>query len=410
MKEFFKVTDLKKVLEYTSDFPRVKTEDVPLPEATGRVLAADIFSEVDLPDFMRSTMDGYAISASSTFGASEANPAYLTIRGSVSMGESPAFSVGPGEAAKISTGGMLPDGTDSVVMIEHTETIDKTTIEVYRSVAPGQNVLEKGEDISMGAVLVSDGKRLRAQETGLLAAFGQETVRVYKKPVIGIISTGDEIVPIDETPAPGQIRDINMYTLSDLVKNAGAEPATFGIVRDDFDDLFEKCTLALEKADMVLISGGSSVGTRDFTIQVLAALPDAQILVHGISISPGKPTILAKSHHHAIWGLPGQVVSAMVVFEVVVKPFIEQISGLSIKEKKDFKLPALLSRNISSSQGRADYIRVRLNEIDGALWAEPILGKSGLINTMVKADGLIEIGVNTEGLDKGTEVEVIPLY
>jgi len=410
MKEFFKVTDLKKVLEYTSDFPRVKTEDVPLPEATGRVLAADIFSEVDLPDFMRSTMDGYAISASSTFGASEANPAYLTIRGSVSMGESPAFSVGPGEAAKISTGGMLPDGTDSVVMIEHTETIDKTTIEVYRSVAPGQNVLEKGEDISMGAVLVSDGKRLRAQETGLLAAFGQETVRVYKKPVIGIISTGDEIVPIDETPAPGQIRDINMYTLSDLVKNAGAEPATFGIVRDDFDDLFEKCTLALEKADMVLISGGSSVGTHDFTIQVLAALPDAQILVHGISISPGKPTILAKSHHHAIWGLPGQVVSAMVVFEVVVKPFIEQISGLSIKQKKEFTLPALLSRNISSSQGRADYIRVRLNEIDGALWAEPILGKSGLINTMVKADGLIEIGVNTEGLDKGTEVEVIPLY
>jgi len=410
MKEFFKVTDLKKVLEYTSDFPRVKTEDVPLPEATGRVLAADIFSEVDLPDFMRSTMDGYAISASSTFGASEANPAYLTIRGSVSMGESPAFSVGPGEAAKISTGGMLPDGTDSVVMIEHTETIDKTTIEVYRSVAPGQNVMEKGEDISMGAVLVSDGKRLRAQETGLLAAFGQETVRVYKKPVIGIISTGDEIVPIDETPAPGQIRDINMYTLSDLVKNAGAEPATFGIVRDDFDDLFEKCTLALEKADMVLISGGSSVGTRDFTIQVLAALPDAQILVHGISISPGKPTILAKSHHHAIWGLPGQVVSAMVVFEVVVKAFIEQISGLSIKQKKEFKLPALLSRNISSSQGRADYIRVRLNEIDGALWAEPILGKSGLINTMVKADGLIEIGVNTEGLDKGTEVEVIPLY
>jgi len=410
MKEFFKVTDLKKVLEYISDFPRVKTEDVPLPEATGRVLATDIFSEVDLPDFMRSTMDGYAVSASSTFGASEANPAYLIIRGSVSMGESPAFSVGPGEAAKISTGGMLPDGTDSVVMIEHTETIDKTTIEVYRSIAPGQNGMEKGEDISMGAVLVSDGKKLRAQETGLLAAFGQETVRVYKKPVIGIISTGDEIVPIDETPAPGQIRDINMYTLSDLVKNAGAEPATFGIVRDDFDDLYEKCTLALEKADMVLISGGSSVGTRDFTIEALSALPDAQILVHGISISPGKPTILAKSHHHAIWGLPGHVVSAMVVFEVVVKPFIEQISGLSIKQKKDFKLPALLSRNISSSQGRADYIRIRLNEIDGALWAEPILGKSALINTMVKADGLIEIGVNTEGLDKGTEVEVIPLY
>lgn len=409
MKEFFKVTDLKKVLEYASDFPQVETEEVPLSEAGGRVLAEDIDADVDLPDFTRSTMDGYAVRASSTFGTSEANPAYLSVIGSVIMGESPSFPIGIGQAAGISTGGMLPDGADSVIMIEHTEAVDDISIEVYRSVAPGQNILEKGEDITKNTVLVSGGKRLRAQETGLLAAFGQKKVRVYKKPVIGIISTGDEIVPIEETPGPCQIRDINMYTLSGLVKNAGADPVTFGIVRDDFDDLLEKCTLALDKTDMVLISGGSSVGTRDFTIEVLTALPHAQILVHGISISPGKPTILARSQHQAIWGLPGQVVSAMVVFEVVVKPFIEQISGLSLKYKKNFKLPARLSRNISSSQGRADYIRVRLNQKNGVLWAEPILGKSGLINTMVKAHGLIEIGVNTEGLDKGAEVEVIPL-
>jgi molybdopterin molybdotransferase len=409
MKEFFKVTDLKKVLKYTSDFPRVGTEEVPLSEADGRVLAQDIYADVDLPDFRRSTMDGYAVRASSTFGASEANPAYLSVIGSVIMGESPAFSMGIGQAAGISTGGMLPEGADSVIMIEHTEAVDHTSIEVYRSVAPGQNILEKGEDISKSAVLVSGGKRLRAQETGLLAAFGQNKVRVYKKPVIGIISTGDEIVTINELPGPGQIRDINMYTLSGLVKKTGAKPQTFGIVRDDFNDLLRKCNLALDETDMVLISGGSSVGTRDFTIEVLTALSDAQILVHGISISPGKPTILAKSRHHAIWGLPGQVVSAMVVFEVVVKPFIEQISGLSIEHKKNFKLSARLSRNISSSQGRADFIRVRLNEKNGVLWAEPILGKSGLINTMVKAHGLIEIGVNTEGLDKGAEVEVIPI-
>jgi molybdopterin molybdotransferase len=409
MKEFFKVTDLKRVLEYASDFPRVETEEVSLNEAAGRVLAEDIDADMDLPDFTRSTMDGYAVRASSTFGASETNPAYLSVVGSVIMGESPAFSVGIGQAAGISTGGMLPEGSDSVIMIEHTEAVDDTSIEVYRSVAPGQNILEKGEDITKNDVLVSGGKRLRAQETGLLAAFGQKKVRVYKKPVIGIISTGDEIIPIDERPGPGQIRDINMYTLSGLVKNAGADPVAFGIVRDDFNDLLKKCTLALEESDMILISGGSSVGTRDFTIEVITALPDAQILVHGISISPGKPTILAKSHHHAIWGLPGQVVSAMVVFEAVVKPFIEQISGLSIKHKKKFKLPARLSRNISSSQGRADYIRVRLNEKNGVLWAEPILGKSGLINTMVKAHGLIEIKVNTEGLDKGAEVEVIPI-
>ena len=409
MKEFFTVTDLKKVLEYASDFPRVQTEKVPLSEAAGRVLAEDIDADVDLPDFMRSTMDGYAVRASSTFGASEANPAYLSVVGSVIMGESPAFSVGIGQAAGISTGGMLPEGADSVVMIEHTEAVDDTSIEVYRSVAPGQNILKKGEDISKSDVLVSGGKKLRAQETGLLAAFGQKKVRVYKKPVIGIISTGDEIVPIEVRPGPGQIRDINMYTLSGLVKNTGANPVTFGIVRDDFNDLFKKCTLALDKTDMVLISGGSSVGTRDFTIEVLTALPGAQILVHGISISPGKPTILAKSHHRAIWGLPGQVVSAMVVFEIVVKPFIEQIGGRSIEHKKDFKLPARLSRNISSSQGRADFIRVRLSEKNGVLWAEPILGKSGLINTMVNAHGLIEIGVNSEGLDKGAQVEIIPI-
>ena len=409
MKEFFKVTDLKSVLEYSSDFPRVETEDIPLDESTGRILAVSIDADVDLPDFTRSSMDGYAVRASATFGASEANPAYLTIKGAVPMGESPDFSIGSDEAARISTGGMLPEGADSVVMIEHTETIDRTTIEVYRSVAPGQHILEKGEDIPKGAVLVPKGKRLRPQETGLLAAFGKKTVTVYKKPVVGIISTGDEIVSVRETPAHGQIRDINMYTLSGMLRKTGAVPVSFGIVRDNFDDLFKKCTTAMAQSDMVLISGGSSVGTRDFTIDVLAALPESDILVHGISISPGKPTILAKSRNLAIWGLPGQVTSTMVVFEIVVKPFIDHIGGLSLNNERNFKLSARLSRNIASAQGRTEYIRVRLNSKDGILWADPILGKSGLINTMVNADGLIEIGTNTEGLDKGAEVAVIPL-
>ena len=409
MKEFFKVIDLNKVLKYASDLPRVEAEDILLMESRGRILAVDLNADVDLPDFMRSTMDGYAVCASSTFGASEANPAYLTVIGSVPMGKFPAFSIGVGEAAKISTGGMLPNGADSVVMIEHTEAIDKTTIEAYKSVAPGQNILEKGEDIQKGQTLVPAGKRLRPQEIGLLAAFGIERITVYKKPVIGIISTGDEVVSIKDTPAPGQIRDINMYTLSGLVEKAGAVPTGYGIVGDDFDDLFEKCSMALAQSDMVLISGGSSVGTRDFTIDVLSALPSSEILFHGISISPGKPTILARSDHQAIWGLPGQVTSAMVIFEIVVKPFIEHIGGLYPEHKRYFLPTAQLNRNISSTQGRTDYIRVKLFEKDGILWAEPILGKSGLINTMVKADGLIEIGLNTEGLDKGTRVKVIPL-
>lgn len=409
MKEFFKVTDLYHVLEYASDFPRVETEEMRLDEATGRILAGDIHADIDLPDFMRSTMDGYAVRASSTFGASEANPAYLTVKGSVSMGEPPSFSVETGETARISTGGMLPNGTDSVVMIEHTEAIDDVTIEVYRSVAPGQNILEKGEDIRKNDILVPGQKRLRAQDIGLLAAFGKETVRVYKKPVIGIISTGDEVVSIEENPGPGQIRDINMYTLSGLAKNIGAVPVSLGIVRDDFDDLFETCTMALSQSDMVLISGGSSVGTRDFTIEVLSALPASKILVHGISISPGKPTILAESRRKAIWGLPGQVTSTMVVFEIVVKPFIQHVGGLSLKNTRIFPVSARLNRNIASAQGRTEYIRVKLIKKKDILWAEPILGKSGLINTMIRADGLIEIGLNTEGLDKGTKVEVIPL-
>ncbi|MDM8553094.1 molybdopterin molybdotransferase MoeA [Desulfobacterales bacterium HSG2] len=407
MKAFFKVTDLNRVLEYIPEFPPVGTEEIPLSDTFGRVLASDIVSDADLPDFVRATMDGYAVRAASTFGASEGNPAYLTVMGTVAMGDSPDFSIGPGECARISTGGMLPSGADSVVMIEHTETLDSTTIEVYRSVAPGQHVVGIGEDFGKADIILPAGQKIRPQETGLLAAFGRETVKVCKKPVIGIISTGDEVVPIDSTPMPGQIRDINTYTLSDMVREAGGVPLIFGIVQDDYDMLFEKCSLALEQSDMILISGGSSVGARDFTIEVLSALPDTGILAHGISISPGKPTILAKVRNKAFWGLPGHVVSAMIVFSVIVRPFIEHIAGL--KYKRAFGIPARLSRNLPSAQGRIDYIRVRLTEKDGILWAEPILGKSGLLNTMIKADGLIEIGINTEGLDKGAEVSVITL-
>ncbi len=396
-------------MEYADDFSLVETEEIDLHETFERILAVDIVSDVNLPDFIRSTRDGYAVRGQSTFGASEGNPAYLTVKGRVSMGTRPTFSIGPGEAAKISTGGMLPDGADSVVMIEYTEAIDDTTIEAYRSVAPGQYVIEVGEDMKKGEIILSCGQKLRPQETGLLAAFGKERVKVYKKPVIGIISTGDEVVEINETPGPGQIRNINTYTLSGMVQKAGGIPVSFGIVQDNFDDLFDKCSQALAKSDMVLISGGSSVGARDFTIEVLSSLPESKILVHGVSISPGKPTILARAGNKAFWGLPGHVVSAMIVFEVVVRPFIEKIGGLSDQHKRKERIPALLSRNLSSAQGRIDCVRIRLIEKDGLLWAEPVLGKAGLINTMVKADGIIKIGINTEGLDKGSKVSVILL-
>ena len=409
MKEFFKVTDLQTVLEYRTKFPQVKTEEIPLLETVGRILAKDIVADDDLPDFPRAIVDGYAVKGASTFGSSESNPAYLTLSGSIAMGESPEIAVGPGEAAQIATGGMLPPGADSVVMIEHTEAIDDTTIEVYRSVAPGQNMIAVGEDIKKQTRVLLNGQLIRPQEAGLLAALGKQQVAVYQKPVIGIISTGDEIVPINETPGRGQIRDINTYTLSGLIHEAGAVAVSYGIVRDDFKILFEKCKLALEQCDMILISGGSSVGARDYTADVLSALRDAKILVHGISISPGKPTILAKAQNKAFWGMPGHVVSAMIVFSRVVKPFVEHLSGQAAGQKKELRLQAKLSRNVASRQGRIDFIRVQLRLEEGRLWADPVLGKSGLISTMVNADGLIEIDINTEGLDKGAEVEVIPL-
>jgi molybdopterin molybdotransferase len=294
-------------------------------------------------------------------------------------------------------------------MIEHTEAIDDTTIEVYRSVAPGQNMIAIGEDIKKQTHVLLKGQMIRPQETGLLAALGKQKVAVYQKPVIGIISTGDEIVPISETPSRGQIRDINTYTLSGLIHDAGAVAVSYGIVRDDFKILFEKCELALEQCDMILISGGSSVGARDFTVDVLSALQDTKILVHGISISPGKPTILAKSQSKAFWGMPGHVVSAMIVFSRVVKPFVEYLSGQAAGQKRELRLQARLSRNVASRQGRIDFIRVQLRLEEGMLWADPVLGKSGLISTMVNADGLIEIDINIEGLDKGAVVEVIPM-
>ena len=409
MKEFFKVKTLETVLNYRSAFPRIEIEKVPLLETVGRVLAEDIIADDDLPDFPRAIVDGYAVQGASTFGSSEGNPAYLTVSGSIAMGESPKLTIGPGEAARIATGGMLPHGADSVVMIEHTEVIDDTTIEVYRSVAPGQNMITIGEDIKKQANVIKQGQTIRPQEAGLMAALGKKEVAVYQKPVIGIISTGDEIISVEETPSRGQIRDINTYTLAGLIHQAGAIAVTYGIIQDNFENLFEKCKGALDRCHMILISGGSSVGARDFTVEVFSSMPDAEILVHGISISPGKPTILAKVQNKACWGIPGHVVSAMIVFARVVRPFIEYIGGKSDEKRKELRLQAKLSRNVASAQGRVDFIRVQLRIDGNQLWADPVLGKSGLISTMVKADGLIEIDINTEGLDKGTVVEVIPI-
>lgn len=405
MTEFFKVMDIDAVLALRTDFPLMGHEPVSLENALGRVLVEDFIAADDIPGFDRATMDGYAVCAASTFGASEANPAYLTVVGSVVMGQSPDHRVGPGQASRIATGGMLPAGADSVVMVEHTGRLDDRTIEVYRSVAPGQHMVAKDEDAARGEVLLAAGCRLRPQEIGLLAACGITAITAFKPPRVGIISTGDEVVPVAATPKSGQVRDVNTHTLAALIRQAGGVPICYGIVKDRFEALLDACRQAMSEADMILISGGSSVGTRDLTVQVLSALPQSQILVHGLSISPGKPTILARCENKVFWGLPGHVASAMVVFKVMVRPFIAHIGGW--RTARPVVVGARLSRNVASAQGRVDFVRVKLSDREGRKWAEPVLGASGLIRTMVLADGLIAIDRNCEGLEQGAEVQVI---
>ncbi|MEH0020928.1 MAG: gephyrin-like molybdotransferase Glp [Desulfobacter sp.] len=408
MNHFFNVKTLEEVLAMAGTFAPVEPETVETGRACSRVLADDIKALEDLPGFRRSTMDGYAVDASSTFGASESGPAWLEITGAVAMGEIPEFELAAGQAARISTGGMLPKGADAVVMVEHTEAVDEASVEIYKSVAPLQNVIDASEDFARESIVLEKGSLVRPQEAGLAAGLGYNKLPVYKVPVVGIISTGDEVIPLDQAPGPGRIRDINSYSLAGFVEEAGATAIRYGIVGDDPAALKQICEKALAETDMVLISGGSSVGAKDYTVEVLSGLSDTEILVHGMSVSPGKPTILARSGRIPVWGLPGQVVSAMVVLKVAVIPFLNRLRGLE-KPMRQIRVPARLTRNVASAQGRRDFVRVRLAQGADGTEARPVMGKSGLIRTMVHADGLLEIGEHVEGLEKDSLVDIILL-
>jgi molybdopterin molybdotransferase len=405
---FFKVKTSEEVLNIIDGFGPVGEENIPLVEGLGRTLSRDIPSPHDLPGFRRSSMDGYAVRARDTFGASESLPAFLELTGEVLMGQVPKVTVSPGKAVKISTGGMVPDGADSTVMLEYCNVLDKTTIEVARAVSPLENIIQPDDDFKRGAVVLDRGSVLRPQDLGVLAGLGITVVPVYRRPRVAIVSTGDEVVPIEQEPKLGQVRDINSYTLSAFCRQAGAEAHIMGLCGDDFDQLKGMVEEGLDRADTVWISGGSSVGTRDLTLKVFESLKDMELLVHGISISPGKPTIIARTGSRAIFGLPGHTASAMVVAEVFLVPFLSRLSGdVHLQDRLHRYMQAELSRNIESSSGRDDYVRVTLRKKGDEWLAEPIFGKSGLISTLVQADGLVRIDRNTEGLYQGQKVEVM---
>jgi molybdopterin molybdotransferase len=353
-------------------------------------------------------VDGYAIKAKDSFGATESLPALLEIVGEVRMGQIPAVTVAAGQAVRISTGGMVPKGADGVVMVEYCHLMDQTTLEVSRAISPQENVIQADDDFKKGAPVLQRGWRLRSQDVGVLAGLGVTEVTVHRVPRVAVISTGDEVIPVQEKPKPGQVRDINTYTLGAFCAEKGAEPVPHGLCRDDFEQLRNTLLKGLETADTVWISGGSSVGTRDLTLKVFESIEGTELLVHGISISPGKPTIIARKGATAIFGLPGHTASAMVVAEVFLAPFLARLGGeRTFGEKTQNKVAAKLSRNIESASGRDDFIRVKLIRKGGTWFAEPIFGKSGLISTLVEADGLLRIDRNTEGLYQGQEVKVI---
>jgi molybdopterin molybdotransferase len=410
VKAFFRVVTSAEARDQLAVFaPKTKVETVPVLDACGRVLAKALTSAVDLPHFHRTNMDGCAVRAQDTFGASPSLPMYLKLVGTVEMGKEVKRALKKGETMRIATGGMLPPGADSMVMVEYTEEMGDGTIEIHRSVSPWENILRIGEDIKKGAQIFTSGRRLRAQDLGALTGVGITTVPVYSRPVVALLSTGDEIVPPDQTPKPGQVRNVNQYSLRAMIAEAGGEPLDLGVVKDDRDAFETIMIQALKAADVVMISGGSSVGTKDMTVDVICSFPRSEMFFHGISIAPGKPTIFAKAAGKPVMGLPGHPVSALVVFALFGAPLIRMVGGepatTAFAPLRTTR--ARLAQNVASAPGREDYIRVTLEQKNGALFAVPLPGKSGAIFSLVKADGMVCIPHDEEGKEAEEEVEVI---
>lgn len=378
--------------------PAVGTEYVPLTAAYGRVLAEDVQADTDIPGFDRSVKDGFAVNSADTVRASEAAPVPLTRVGQVVMGPGGnGLAIRPGECAYIPTGGALPKGADAVVMLEYCQDLGETVL-AGRQVSPGENIIRADEDYARGEGVLTAGKHLKVQDIGVLAAVGVSRVAVRKRPVIGIVPTGIELVPPDQVPAAGEVRDVNSYLCGAFVEEQGGVPRYYDIVRDDRAELAALLSSALDECDAFLITGGSSKDDRDITADVIGSL--GEVLAHGMALAPGKPTIIGKIGHAPVIGIPGHPASTRVVLAVLAAPLLQSLSGCT--GRREAKQKAVLTRNIPSERGREEYVRVKLLGDE----AVPLFGKSGLLNTLVESDGLIRILQGWEGLEAGSEVDV----
>ena len=381
--------------------PVAGTELVSLTAAMGRVLAEDIAATEYVPDFDRSTVDGYAVRARDTFGCSDAIPAILPLQGEVFMGEGAEFDLNPEECVAVPTGGALPKGADSVVMVEYTEDYGDGTIGISKSAAPGQNMIFRGDDVFPGKVILKKGRVLSCQDIGALAAIGRVQVPVVKKITVGVISTGDELVPPEVTPGPGQVRDVNSPMLEAMLSAFGVQVINYGIVVDNEALLTEKVQKAAAECDAVLLSGGSSVGVKDAACRIIESM--GKLLLHGIAIKPGKPTIIGKAGPKPLVGLPGHPVAAYFVTKLFILPLLGRLMG---RVQENYTTTARITESVSANHGRAQYHCCRLERRDGELYAYPIRGKSGLITTLAGADGYFCIDRDCEGLPQDAEIQV----
>ena len=377
------------------------TETVCLTAAVGRILAEDIAAEEYVPDFDRSTVDGYAVRARDTFGCTDAIPAILPLQGEVLMGQGANFQLKSEACVAVPTGVALPQGADSVVMVEYTEDYGDGTIGISKSAAPGQNMIFRGDDVYPGKVILKKGRVLSSQDIGALAAIGRVQVPVVKKLTVGVLSTGDELVPPEAVPGPGQVRDVNSPMLEAMLCGFGVEVINYGIVMDDETMLSEKVKKAVAECDAVLLSGGSSVGVKDAACRIIESM--GSLLLHGIAIKPGKPTILGKTDCKPLVGLPGHPVAAYFITKLFVLPLLSRLMG---REQKHYSVTAKITESVSANHGRAQYHCCQLSYRDGQLYAYPIRGKSGLITTLAGADGYFCIERDCEGLPQGAEIQV----
>jgi molybdopterin molybdotransferase len=399
-REFFTVRTVTEARTGFRPARRTPVEPVALAAALHRVPARDVLAPAPLPGFARATVDGFAVRAADTYGASDGLPSYLDLLGAVRMGAAADVDVRAGGCVAVPTGGALPDGADAVVMVEFTAETLPGCVEVTRPVAPGAGLVRADEDVAAGAPLVAAGRPLRAADLGLLAAAGVTTVAAHARPRVAIISTGDEVVaPETVELTAGQVRDATASALAGLVLDAGGEPVAAGIVSDEPGALRTRLTEVLGEVDLVVVSAGSSVGTRDETADAITAT--GTVWCHGLAIKPGKPTLLADCGGVPVLGLPGHPLSALVVFRLIGVPLVWRLAGCSDPPPEP-GTRARLSRDLASVAGRLDVVQVRLD--DGL--AEPLFGPSALLSVLTRADGYLVVPEPATGLAAGVEVEV----